>query len=101
MTESALAEILSEYVRAAVIEIIKNQLKTNDFAIETSSASKAGENNFIGIIYRVSCSKQNEKTRTTNLIVKVAPQNALRRSQFVVRPAFIREIYSYEKVITH
>ncbi|XP_055302585.1 uncharacterized protein LOC129568559 [Sitodiplosis mosellana] len=98
MTDSALTEIPSEYVRTAAIETLKNELNSDDFSIKVTSASKAGEDNFIGIIYRVSCSKQNEKS-PTNFIIKVAPQNLLRRSQFVVRPAFVREIYSYEKML--
>lgn len=98
MTDSVLAEIPSELIRTAVLETIENQLNSRDFDIELTSASKCGENNFIGVIYRISFSRKIEENSKTYLIVKVAPQNLLRRSQFVVRPAFEREIYSYEKV---
>lgn len=103
MVESALSEISSHLVRKALIETIQELLQTKNFKINVTSASKAGENNFIGIIHRISISKLdeegNENGSATNLILKVAPQNLLRRSQFVVRPAFVREIYSYEKVM--
>lgn len=102
MVDSALSEISSHMVRKAVLETIEGLLKSKNCKINVTSASKAGENNFIGIIYRISFSKLsedgNEVGPAQNLILKVAPQNLLRRSQFVVRPAFVREIYSYEKV---
>lgn len=98
MTDSALAEIPSDLIRSAVLETIEHQLNSKDFRIEVTSASKAGENNFIGIIYRISFTQLNDKNSTKNVILKIAPQNVLRRSQFVVRPAFVREIYTYEKV---
>lgn len=102
MVESALSEISSHLVRKALLETIEGQLQSKNFRIKVTSASKAGENNFIGIIHRATFTKLdedgNESGPATNLILKVAPQNLLRRSQFVVRPAFEREIYSYEKV---
>lgn len=102
MVESALSEISSHLVRKALLETIEEQLHSKNFKIKVTSASKAGENNFIGIIHRVIFTKLdedgNENGPAANLILKVAPQNLLRRSQFVVRPAFEREIYSYEKV---
>lgn len=99
---AALSEISSHLVRKAVLETIEDILQTKNFKLKVTSASKAGENNFIGIIHRITFHKLdedgNENGPATNLILKVAPQNLLRRSQFVVRPAFEREIYSYEKV---
>ena len=102
MEDSALSDISSHLVRKALLETIEQRLQSKNYKIAVSLASKAGENNFIGIIHRVSFSKLNEdgneNSPTMNLILKTAPQNLLRRSQFVVRPAFVREIYSYEKV---
>lgn len=102
MVDSALSEISSHLVRKALLETIEEQLQSKNFKIRVTSASKAGENNFIGIIHRITFTKLdedgNENGPATNLILKVAPQNLLRRSQFVARPAFEREIYSYEKV---
>lgn len=102
MDNLGLSEIPSELVRSAVIDTIENQLQFKNYRINVSSASKAGENNFIGIIHRVSITEMIEdkakKPANKNLIVKSAPQNLLRRSQFVARPAFEREIYMYEKV---
>lgn len=102
MVDSALSDISSHLVRRALLEIIEQLLQSKNFRINVTLASKAGENNFIGIIHRISFYKSdedgNENSPIINLILKTAPQNLLRRSQFVVRPAFVREIYSYEKV---
>lgn len=91
-----LSEISSEIIRAALVETIENHLKTNKFEVNVSSASKVGENNFTGIIYRVSFS--NDK-KTSQLILKVAPQSIIRRTQFLARPAFVREIFTYDTVM--
>lgn len=98
MAELTLSDIPSELVRTALLETIESQLKSKDYKLHVSSASKAGENNFIGVIYRVSYKRTNDDENERRLILKVAPQNLLRRSMFVVRPAFEREVYSYEKV---
>lgn len=100
MAELKLSDIPSVLVRTALLGTIENELKSADFGIRVSSASKCGENNFIGVIYRVSYKRmnENENGNERTLILKVAPQNLLRRSMFTVRPAFEREVYSYEKV---
>lgn len=104
MVEFGLSEISSEVIRSALFDSIENQLKSNKFEIDVSSASKIGEDNFTGIVYRVSFRKRVESENdqvefTSKLILKVAPQNLARRSQFTARPAFLREIYTYDKVI--
>lgn len=101
MVESDLSEIPSEVIRAALSETVENKLKTKNFKINVSSASQAGANNFIGIVYRVSFSKQDEENDKppSKLILKVAPQNEARRSEFFSRPCFLREIYMYNEVI--
>lgn len=98
MSELKLSDIPSELVRKTLLETIETHFNLRDSEIHVSSASKAGENNFIGVIYRISFDEKNEDKSKTNLILKVAPQNLVRRSAFVARPAFTREIYSYEKV---
>lgn len=102
MIEGDLTEISSDVVRKALCETIEQQLKSNKYKLVVSSASKAGENNFIGIIYRVifgTDGNENGKNPNLQLILKVAPQNVVRRDQFFARPAFMREIYTYETVI--
>lgn len=101
MFEGNLTEISSDVIRKALCETMEKQLKTNKYKLSVSSASKAGENNFIGIIYRVVFSTdnvENGKSSKLQLILKVAPQNTVRREQFLARPAFMREIYTYETV---
>lgn len=102
MAAAALSVISSEAVRETVIQTIDHLVQSKKFAIDVSSASKAGENNFIGIIHRIKIRELdddgNENGPTTHLIVKDAPQQTLRRQQFFVRPAFQREIFTYETV---
>lgn len=122
MAQTDLSEITSEIIRKALFETIENKLNSKDYQIDLSFASKAGENNFIGIIYRVAfyekeeSSKEGEKVENaedrnvgekvnndekcspSKLILKVAPQNEARRAQFYASPAFSREIYTYDKV---
>lgn len=102
MVTLELSDIPSEVIRTTLCEAIAAKLKSKKYKIAVSSASKAGENNFIGIIYRVSFNKEddgeNGKTSISKLILKVAPLNLARREQFFARPAFLREIFTYEKV---
>lgn len=99
MAEMNLSELPSDLIRTAICETIENKLKTKNYTVSINSASKAGENNFIGVLYRVSFSKvdgtDNEKY---NLILKVAPQHSVRRTEFGSRLCFLREIYMYDEV---
>lgn len=98
MTELNLSELPSEVIRTALQDTVENYLKTKKYKINVNSASQAGENNFIGIVYRVLFSKEDE-SKSSKLILKVAPQNAARREQFKSRDLFLREIYLYNEVI--
>lgn len=100
MVEVDLSEIPGEVIRTTLSETIENKLKTNKYKISITSASKAGENNFVGVVYRVAFSKDDEsdKNATSKLILKVAPTNSARRSQFMSRACFLREIYLYNEV---
>lgn len=102
MLESS--EISSELIHSALIKIIKNELHSDTFKLTVESASQAGDNNFIGIVYRVHFEEENEDTidsekrPTSSVILKVAPQNLARRNQFRSRSCFLREINLYDKV---
>lgn len=102
MTNSELLEIESGIIRDALRETVENQLKSKNCKINVSSASQAGANNFIGIVYRVSFCRDDEDengAKTSKLILKVAPQSAARRAKFSARTPFLQEIYMYNKVI--
>ena len=96
-------EIPSELVRTALFEVIEAQLKSKEYHVAVGSATKAGDLNFTGIVYRVYFNRVNEaetgNSNKSSIILKVAPQNLARRNQFSVRPAFMREIYTYDKVM--
>ncbi|XP_031627429.1 uncharacterized protein LOC116343490 isoform X2 [Contarinia nasturtii] len=105
MCEKFFSNIPSELVRAELFETIENELQSKNYDVNLSVASQCGVNNFIGNIYRVSFVKKNAVNNdwlhgaTKSLIVKTAPQNLARRDNFFVRPAFVREIYMYDKVL--
>lgn len=101
--KSDFSDSLSEIVRLAVIDTIDEQLKSKHYRIDVSSATKKGDYNFTGIIYRVSFKHEydcvnGESTVPSSVILKVAPQNESRRIQFSARAAFTREIYTYDRV---
>lgn len=102
MVASDLSEIPAEVIRIALIETVENQFKSKNYKINVSSASTAGESNFVGIVYRVSFSDEDEgkngKNLASKLILKVAPQNPARRAQFFSHACFMREIYMYDEV---
>lgn len=101
MVESNLSELPSEVIRLAVCNTVEQILGTKKYTIRVSSASQSGDNNFMGIVYRVlfnNVNDQNENNNLSKLILKVAPTNVARRMQFFSRSCFLREIYMYEKV---
>lgn len=100
MINQNLSDIPGDVIRSALCKTIENELKSNKYKVNISSASKVGENNFVGIIYRVACSREdgNYKYKMFKLILKVAPKNLARRSQFTCRMCFLREIYMYNEV---
>lgn len=79
MVESELCEIPSELIRTVLRETVEKKLNSKECKIEISSASKAGANNFVGIVYRASFCKEDENENETNpihkMIVKVAKQS--------------------------
>lgn len=93
--------IPSDLVRTVLCGFVENELKTKDYEITVNLATKDGEHNFVGVVYRVSYSRssvnqsENEKN---SLIVKVAPQHLARRIRFHSRPGFLRETYMFNKV---
>lgn len=95
MAESDLSEILNDVIRAALYETIETKLKSKNYKIDVSYASKTGESNFDGIIHRVSFNKEDEN-ESEKIILKVAPQ--VGRDQLNSRALFLQEIYVYNKV---
>ncbi|XP_031627331.1 uncharacterized protein LOC116343428 [Contarinia nasturtii] len=98
------SDISSKEIRSTLFKTIENALKTTNFKFSIIPASRADENNIVGIIYRVVFARNDEieygkYSIPRQLILKVAPRNAVHRIQFLTRPAFVREIYAYNKVL--
>lgn len=98
MAEFETVEIPSGVVRLALNEVAEKTLKLKTDQLFVSLASKSGANNFIGIVYRATFNKDDEKNPLQTLIVKVAPQQLERRQRFQIRPLFLREIFMYDQV---
>lgn len=104
MTNTDLSSLPTDDIRSALRETVENHLKSKEYRIVVSSASQAGECNFIGIVYRVSFSKDDDDSndaKSSKLILKCAPTNRARREQFLSHSLFLREMYMYNVVNTH
>ncbi|XP_031627330.1 uncharacterized protein LOC116343427 [Contarinia nasturtii] len=99
MEKSDLSQIPTQLIRDTICELIEAKLNTKNYEVTVSSASKEGENNFVGVVYRVSFNKTDDTNSSSKLIVKVAPQNVTRRTQFRSRNLFLQEIYMYNEVL--
>lgn len=93
-----MTDIPSETIQAALCEIIENKLKSKDYRFTVISASKSGESNFVGIVYRVLFNKEDEPENVHKIIVKVSPQKEGRRIAYHSRELFLQEIYMYNEV---
>lgn len=90
----------NELIRTALNETIEKMLKTTKYETNIDLASKKGDN-FMGIVYRVSCRKSSSKDKNPadlTLILKTAPENEQRRASFFSRGCFMREIYLFNEV---
>lgn len=93
---------ITDEIRKGVSEVLIKQLNSNDIEISYEFGSKKGDN-YVGIVYaatgKVKNNNNNEKLSEFKLIVKVSPQNLIRREQFRSRTCFIREIKMYDEVL--
>lgn len=104
MVKLDLKEISSELVRSVLCKTIQDELKSQHFNIELTPASNDGETNYVGILHRVSFWKEEtaetgiRNSSARKLILKIAPEDLARRTRYIARPGFLREIYMYENV---
>lgn len=104
MVKLDLKEISSELVRSVLCKTIQDELKSPHFNIELTPASNDGETNYVGILHRVSFWKEEtaetgiRNSSARKLILKIAPEDLARRTRYIARPGFLREIYMYENV---
>lgn len=81
MAQTDLSEITSEIIRKALFETIENKLNSKNYQIDLSFASKAGENNFIGIIYRVAFYEKEESSKEGERVEKAEDRNVGEREE--------------------
>lgn len=97
-----LSELPNDTVRSVLCETVAKCLNSNKYRIGLNLASKTGESNFIGIVYRAEFSAdketENENHPVHSLIVKIAPQDIEYRNTWYSRSCFLREIHIYNEV---
>lgn len=110
-----LSTLPNQIVQSALIDIIENKFNISNYKLIIESGSAKGDN-YIGIIYRAKIiwsNNDNNKLQNGNnklieinsnneeisIIIKVPPQNEIRREQFFARPCFVREALVYDEIL--
>ncbi|XP_017870863.1 PREDICTED: uncharacterized protein LOC108619068 [Drosophila arizonae] len=75
---------------ASVRETLEKVLGRSDYTLELACAKG---NNYLGIVWRIHVPPDQ------SLVLKLPPQNAVRRKQFFARPCFKREALAYEQFL--
>lgn len=99
--EHDMSTLPNAQVKDALSEIIKNLVPEKNYKLKIESGSSKGDN-YIGIVYRAIVIYQKEKGNTKedfSVIIKVPPQNPIRRKQFFARPCFLREALAYNEIL--
>lgn len=96
----AVKEQTSTEITSSVIKILTNFLDEKygkgNYKYQIHEAAQKGDN-YMGVVYRIIIAADN--CLEGKLILKVPPQNPLRRKQFFARAGFLREALAYEKVV--
>lgn len=87
------AEVYNQTLRKIVEDNLKTPFDECDVVIVPGSAKG---DNYIGVLYRVTVTSSDG--RKLNLIVKLPPQNEVRREQFFAKECFLRESEFYDNV---
>ncbi|XP_075157004.1 pinkman [Haematobia irritans] len=87
---------ISSTVLTAVQTFLDGKFGYNNYIYQIQLVGKKGDN-YMGIVYRIKVVSNNKQT--TKIILKVPPQNELRRQQFFARPGFLREALAYEQFL--
>lgn len=91
-----LLELPHEIYEKSLMDILQKE-STEEYDIIYSHGSAKGDN-YIGVIYRIQAMAKKKKSSILKLIVKLPPQNFVRRSQFLIHESFIREATFYDKI---
>ncbi|XP_013097757.2 uncharacterized protein LOC106080772 [Stomoxys calcitrans] len=82
-------------VMASVNTLLDLKFGNKNYTYKIELVGKKGDN-YMGIVYRIDVCATNLEKRNMKLILKVPPQNPLRRNQFFARPGFLREALAYD-----
>lgn len=114
MAENLIEEFKPE-IREALFDVAEEVLQTKECKIRIEPGSKKGNgfvvrlhcslfcffpgDNFLGIVYRATCSTEDE-SNAINLFVKMAPEDETKRAIMRIHDCFMRECYVYKEVTT-
>lgn len=88
---------ISRPVIAALNTFLDGKFGGQNYVYSIQEATKKGDN-YMGVVYRILITNNKKPGNNMKLILKVPPQNPLRREQFFVRPGFLRESLAYKEV---
>lgn len=97
--EHDMSTLPNAQVKETLAEIIKNQkIPEKNYKIKIGSGSSKGDN-YIGVVYRATVIHVEDEKKIFSVIIKVPPQNPIRRKQFFARPCFLREALAYNEIL--
>lgn len=88
-----------EIYTKTLMEVVQKKFNKSheDYVVTCTNGSSKGDN-YLGVIYRVHVSDKKDNKVVLKLIAKLPPQNSARRSQFLIRECFIREVTFYDTI---
>lgn len=96
----SIKECVTESTKKMLRDLFEKQFGTTDLTFTIEIGSNAGDNYF-GVVYRILVKRNGNETspeNVVNLILKVPPQNLMRRKQFLSKQNFQRESMVYSEV---
>lgn len=91
--------IPNEIYEKVLLEIIENNLpkSIDDYDLKFSPGSNKGDN-YLGIVYRIRVIDKSTNESKLNLILKLPPQNPVRRQEMTITNFFTREAKFYDDI---
>uniref|UniRef100_A0A1A9VLX7 CHK domain-containing protein n=1 Tax=Glossina austeni TaxID=7395 RepID=A0A1A9VLX7_GLOAU len=87
---------ISDLVYKILNNFLNKEYGQGKYKYDIKGATKKGDN-YLGVVYRITVKMLDNEDNRHQLILKVPPQNLLRREKFFARPVFLREALAFEK----
>ncbi|XP_037932151.1 uncharacterized protein LOC119666944, partial [Teleopsis dalmanni] len=89
---------LNDVITGALQHILEAKFPRCEYSYNIKKASAKGDN-YIGEVFRIFVEVNANRDKQFKLILKLPPQNLIRRKQFFARPCFLRESLAYEEFL--